>query len=67
MIWDMYKLNITKYPTISSLSFAIFRAHFLKKDTVPMIYGQVSLRKDIMKELNFHKFYALFYIKIVNS
>ena len=45
IIWDMYKVNITKFPTISSLSFAIFRTHFLKKDTIPMISGQVF--KDI--------------------
>jgi hypothetical protein len=41
----MYKVNITKYPTISFLAFAIFRTHFLKKDTIPMISGQVF--KDI--------------------
>ena len=45
MIWDLFKVNITKYPTISSLTFAIFRTHFLKKDTIPMISGQVF--KDI--------------------
>ena len=45
MIWDLFKVNITKYPTISSLAFAIFRTHFLKKDTIPMISGQVF--KDI--------------------
>lgn len=45
MIWDLFHVNITKYPTISSLAFAIFRTHFLKKDTIPMISGQVF--KDI--------------------
>ena len=45
MIWDLFKVNITKYPTISSLAFAIFRMHFLEKDTIPMISGQVF--KDI--------------------
>ncbi len=45
VIWDLFHINITKYPTISSLAFAIFRTHFLKKDTIPMISGQIF--KDI--------------------
>jgi len=40
-IWDMYKKNITSYPTISSLTFAIFRTHFLEENSIPILNGQV--------------------------
>jgi hypothetical protein len=29
LIFDRFKINITKYPTLSSLAFTIFRTHFL--------------------------------------
>jgi len=29
LIFDQFKINIVKYPTLSSLAFAIFRTHFL--------------------------------------
>ena len=45
MIFDKWALNITNYPTITSLTFAIFRAHHLKANTIPMISGQIF--KDI--------------------
>lgn len=41
MIYNLYKLNINNYPTLSSLSFAIFRCKYLKEDTVCTISGQV--------------------------
>nr|YP_009487265.1 hypothetical protein [Russula foetens]AWB36167.1 hypothetical protein [Russula foetens] len=45
MIFDLFKINIHKYPTLSSLSFAIFRTHFLKMNTIPQLTGQIA--KDI--------------------
>jgi DNA polymerase type B, organellar and viral len=45
MIFDKYSLNITSYPTITSLTLAIFLCHYLPKGTVPMISGQIA--KDI--------------------
>jgi len=32
LIFDHFKINITKYPTLSSLAFALFRIHYLVKD-----------------------------------
>jgi len=32
LIFNHFKINIVKYPTLSSLAFAIFRTHFLVKD-----------------------------------
>ena len=31
LIFNSFKINITKYPTLSSLAFGIFRTHFLVK------------------------------------
>jgi DNA polymerase type B, organellar and viral len=45
MIFDLFKLTIQKYPTLSSLAFAIFRTHFLRKDEIPQLSGQIE--KDI--------------------
>jgi hypothetical protein len=30
MIFELFNINIHKYPTLSSLAFAIYRSHFLK-------------------------------------
>lgn len=35
-------MNIHKYPTLSSLAFGIFRTHFLRKDEIPQLSGQMS-------------------------
>jgi DNA polymerase type B, organellar and viral len=40
MIFDLFKINIHKYPTLSSIAFAIFRTHFLKKDEVSQSFGK---------------------------
>jgi hypothetical protein len=42
LIFDYFKINIVKYPTLSSLAFAIFRTHFLVKDEdIPKdVYGE---------------------------
>jgi hypothetical protein len=45
LIFDLFKINIYKYPTLSSLAFAIFRTHFLRKDELPQLSGQID--KDI--------------------
>ena len=45
MIFDLFKINIHNYSTLSSIAFAIFRTHFLEKGEIPQIYGQIS--KDI--------------------
>ena len=41
MIYKQFRLNITKYPTITSLTFAIFRSGYLKEDQIPMLSGQI--------------------------
>jgi hypothetical protein len=40
LIWDKYHINITKFPTLTSLTFSIFRAHFLGNNKIPMLAGQ---------------------------
>jgi len=35
-VFNLYSLNLTKYPTLSSLSFAIFRSNFLKDEIIPI-------------------------------
>jgi hypothetical protein len=45
LIFEHFKINIHKYPTISSLAFAIFRTNFLEGNTIPQLSGQVA--KDI--------------------
>ena len=42
LIFEKFEINIHKYPTLSSLAFAIFRTHFLEKDTIPQLTGQVA-------------------------
>jgi len=39
LIFDRFKLNINNYPTLPSLSFAIFRSQYLKKDSIHMLSG----------------------------
>jgi len=45
MIFELFKISIHKYPTLSAIAFAIFRTHFLKKDEIPQLSGQID--KDI--------------------
>lgn len=40
-IFDKFRLDIEKYPTLSSLAFAIFRSNFIKKDQIPIIDGNL--------------------------
>lgn len=45
IIYDKWSLNINNYPTLPSLVFAIFRAHYLKDNSVVQLSGQMY--KDI--------------------
>ena len=45
LIFELFNINIHKYPTLSSLAFAIFRTVFLENNTIPQLSGQVA--KDI--------------------
>jgi len=45
MIFELFKIDIHKYPTLSALAFAIFRTHFLPHDAIPQLSGQIA--KDI--------------------
>lgn len=38
--WDKYSVNITKFPTLTSLTFSIFRTHFLGNTKIPMLAGK---------------------------
>ena len=41
LIINKFNIDILKYPTIPSLSFAIFRMHYLKDNTIPLTTGKV--------------------------
>jgi hypothetical protein len=41
LIFNKYSLNVHRFPTLPSLAFGIFRAHYLKSDTIPLINGQM--------------------------
>lgn len=41
IIFDKFQLNINKFPTLSSLAFAIYRSHYLKDNKIPLITGQI--------------------------
>jgi hypothetical protein len=45
LIFEQFNINIHRYPTLSSLAFAIYRTLFLEIDTIPQLSGQVA--KDI--------------------
>jgi len=40
-IFQLFRLDILKYPTLSSLAFAIFRSKFLKDAKIPIIEGEL--------------------------
>jgi DNA polymerase type B, organellar and viral len=42
LIFERFKINIFKYPTLSSLAFAIFRTKFLLADTISQLSGQTA-------------------------
>lgn len=41
LIFDKFNLNIHNSPTLSSLAFNIFRAHYLKDSKIPLIGGNI--------------------------
>jgi hypothetical protein len=45
LIFELFGLNIHKYPTLSSLAFAIFRSNFIKINTIAQLTGKIA--KDI--------------------
>jgi hypothetical protein len=42
MIFKLFSLNIHRYPTLSSLAFAIFRAKFMKQSNIPRLIGKIA-------------------------
>lgn len=41
-IFELFRIDIHKYPTLSSLAFAIYRSNYLKKDyKIPLIEGKI--------------------------
>jgi len=44
LIWTNFKINFTKYPTISSLAFAIFRSNFMNCSKIPQISNDFFLK-----------------------
>jgi hypothetical protein len=40
-IYELFKIDILKYPTLSSLAFVIFRSKFLKDAEIPLIHGEM--------------------------
>nr|YP_009649293.1 DNA polymerase family B [Rhizopogon salebrosus]QDA23208.1 DNA polymerase family B [Rhizopogon salebrosus] len=40
-IFNQFKLNIHKFPTLPSLAFGIYRAHYLNEYPIPLISGQI--------------------------
>lgn len=41
LIYTTFRVDAFKYPTLSSLAFAIFRTKYLKPDTIPLIDGDI--------------------------
>ena len=42
LIFERFEINIHKFPTLSSLAFAIFRTHYLNKNTIPQLSGAIA-------------------------
>lgn len=47
LIFDLYSLNIHRFPSLPSLALGIFRSKYLKKTKIPLIGGSMfdELRK----------------------
>uniref|UniRef100_A0A896Z9J5 Probable DNA polymerase n=1 Tax=Coniophora olivacea TaxID=85977 RepID=A0A896Z9J5_9AGAM len=41
LIYHRWSLDITNYSTIPSLAFAIYRMHYMPKDTIPLTHGKI--------------------------
>src|SRR5580658_1748864 len=42
MIFDLFAINIHKYPTLPSLAFAVFRSNFMPENTIPQLSGKIA-------------------------
>jgi hypothetical protein len=42
LIFNKFKLNINNYPTLPSLSFNLFRTHYIKDNNIHMLYGDIA-------------------------
>jgi hypothetical protein len=40
-IFELFRIDILKYPTLSSLAFGIYRTHFLTEIKIPLISGEI--------------------------
>jgi hypothetical protein len=40
-IFELFRINVIKYPTLSSLAFAIYRTKFMKEENIPIIMGKI--------------------------
>lgn len=45
MIFNLFNVNIHKYPTLPSLAFGIFRSNFMSENNIPQLSGKIA--KDI--------------------
>ena len=42
MIFNLFNINIHKYPTLPSLAFAIYRSNFMKENKIPQLTGKIA-------------------------
>ena len=42
MIFDLFKMNIHKYPTLPSLAFGIYRSNFIEENIIPQLSGKIE-------------------------
>lgn len=42
LIFEHFKINIHKYPTLSALAFAIYRTSFMSNNEIPQLSGQIA-------------------------
>lgn len=47
MIFNLFNLNIHKFPTLPSLAFAIYRSNFMRENIIPQLSGKIA--NDIRK------------------
>ena len=42
LIYSLFRVDVIRFPTISSLAFGIFRSNFLREDTkIPLVFNQI--------------------------
>jgi hypothetical protein len=42
MVFSLFKVDFQKYPTLSSIAFAIYRTNFMEKEIIPKLTGQIA-------------------------